>query len=448
VILSRSRDLALWAWVGIASLAPVFAQSEEPYEGPSILSRDSTTAGARGGKLLDFQFWGDITGIVDNGLTAPTLNSSGEVVGQGNEYGLQVGAGASGSKSWESDQIRVDYRGDWRQYTPNNGYNGTDQFLDLQWTHRLSRHVQLIVHEVGGIETLSFGTLTYYPLANSDLLGVPLNDLFDNTAYFSQTTAELIWQKTARLSFSFGGDDFLVRRKSPILVNTDGYRGRADMAYRWTMRQTVSVSYAYEHFDYPRSYGFSDINEVEAGWSYGLGRRTDFGIDGGAARVVTLGLIQVPLDPVIAAILGESYTVTTARRDVIIPVGEARFSRRFASSALGISGGMTIQPGDGIYLTSRAISGAATYSYVGGKRLTFAMTGGYSRMTTAGEQTIAPYGGFYGGAGATWRLFADAHMEARYDYRQYNIRNVASKAENRVSLGLAISTGERPLAIW
>ena len=429
-------------------MTPAFAQSEEPYEGPSILSRDSSTAGARGGQLLDFQLWGDITGIVDNGLTPPTLNSSGQLVPHGNDYGLEMGGGASGSKNWESDQIRLDYSGDWRQYTPNNGYDGTNQFLDVQWSHRLSRHVQLIVHEIGGISNLSFGPLTYYPLANSALLGVPLNDLFDTTTYFSQSTAELIWQESARLSFGLGGDDFLVRYKSPILVGINGYRGRADAAYRWSTRQTLSVSYAYENFEYPRSYGSSGINQVETGWSYGLGPRTDFAVNGGAAWVDTQGLVRVQLDPVIAAILGQSYTVTTAARDIIIPVGEARFSKRFASSALGISGGISVMPGDGVFLTSRAISGAATYSYIGGKRLTFGMTGGYSRMTAAGEQTIAPYGGFFGGTGMTLRLFSYAHMEARYDYRQYSITDVASKSENRVTLGLAVATGERPLAIW
>jgi len=446
--LSVLKSLALLTWASAAVIAPALAQSEEPYEGPSVLSRDSTTAGMRGGKLLDFQLYGEITGVVDSGLTAPTLNSSGQVVGQGVLYGEDVGGGATGTKSWESDQIRLDYHGDWRQYTPNNGFDGTDQFLDVQWQHRLSRHVQLTLHEVGGVSLLSFGTLTYYPLANSDLLGVPVNQLFDSTNYYSQATVQVVWQKTARLSFGFGGDQFLLRPKSPILVDTNGYRGSADAAYRLTSRQTMSLAYSYEHFDYPRTYGYSDINQVEAGWSYGFGPRTDFAIEGGASQVATLGLVQVALDPVIAAILGESYTITTAKRDVIIPVGEARISRRFATSALGVSGGMAVTPGNGVFLTSRATSGAATYSYVGGKRLTLAMTGGYARMVAAGQQTIPPYGGFLGGAGATWRLFADAHMEARYDYRQYNIRGVAGKDENRVSVGLAISTAERPLAIW
>lgn len=446
--MNRFSGLAFIVWLGIAVAGPAFAQSEEPYEGPSILTRDSTNAGQRGGKLLDFQLWGEITGVVDNGLTPVSLNSSGQLNTVGNLYGVEGGFGASGSRSWESDQVSLDYRGDWRQYTPVTTFNGTEQFLDLQWKHRLSRHVQLTVHEVGGISALSFGQLTYVPLANTDLLGVPLNELFDSTTYFSQSTVNLEWQASARLSFNFGGDGFIVDRKSPLLVNSDGYRGRGDIAYRFTRRQTVYMSYSYEHFEYPRSYGYSDINMVESGWSVGLGRRADFSIDGGAARVQTLGLITVALPPAVAAIVGQDYSTTSAMRDIIMPVGEARLTRRFGTSALSLNGGLTVTPGDGVYLTARSVGASVGYSYVGGKRLTFQTTAGYSRMTSAGEQTIAPYDSYMAGAGMTYRLFSVAHMEARYDWRRYNVAAIANKDENRVSLGMAIGTGERPLAIW
>ncbi|MGA3025473.1 MAG: hypothetical protein ABSF98_11945 [Bryobacteraceae bacterium] len=443
----KFSGLALLAWLGIAAGGAAFAQSEEPYEGPSILTRDSSNAGERAGRLLDFQLWGEITGVADNGLTPVSLNSSGQVTTEGTLYGMEAGAGASGSKNWESDQVSLDYRGSWRQYT-GGSYNGTDQFLDLDWRHRISRHLQLTVHEVGGISLLSFGQLTYVPLANTDLLGVPLNELFDTTTYYSQSAVTLEWQASARLSFNFGGDGFVVRRQSPLLTDTNGYRGRSDIAYRLTRRQSVYLSYSYEHFDYPRSFGYSDINEPEAGWSVGLGPRTDFAIDGGAAQVKTLGLITVALPPAVAAIVGQGYSVTTSLRDVIIPVGQARLTRRFGTSAITLNGGITISPGDGVYLTSRAMSVSAGYSYVGGKRLTFQTTAAYSRLTSAGEQTIAPYDGYFAGAGMTYRLFANAHMEARYDWRRYNVAAIANKDENRVSLGVAISTGERPLAIW
>ena len=446
--MNRFSGLALVVGLAMGSAAPARAQAGEPYGGPSILTRDSTTAGARGGKLLDFQFWGEITGVIDNGLTPVSLNSQGQVDTQGLIYGGEGGFGASGTKSWESDQIRLDYHGDWRRYTENSQFGGTDQLLDLQWQHRLARHVQLVVHEVGGISSLSFGQLSYTPLSNVDLIGVPTNELFDNTTYYTQSAVNLIWQKSNRLSFSFGGDGFIVRRKSPLLVNTDGYRGRGDVAYRLSKRQTVYASYSYEHFQFPRSFGYSDIDMGEFGWSVGLGPRTDFSIDGGVARVQTLGLIQVALDPAVAAIVGYNYTITTNRRDVLIPIGQAQLTRRFGTSALAINGGMTITPGNGVYLTSRALAGSVGYSFVGGKRLTFQTTAGYSRMTAAGQQTLGAYGGFIGGGGMTYRLFSSAHLETRYDYRQYKIAEVASKDEHRISVGVAISTGERPLAIW
>jgi hypothetical protein len=436
------------AWLALTAAGTALGQSEEPYEGPSILTRDSTNAGQRAGKLLDFQLWGEITGIVDSGLTGVSLNSAGQLNVAPTLYGVEAGFGATGSKSWESDQVSLDYRGDWRQYDPSAIFDGTEQFLDVQWKHRLARHLELTVHEVGGITNLSFGQLTYVPLANTDLLGVPLNELFDNTTYFSQSTVNLEWQTSARLSFNFGGDGFIVRRVSPLLTDSNGYRGRGDVAYRLTKRQSIYASYSYEHFDYPRSFGYSNINEVESGWSLGLGPRTDFSIDGGAAQVQTLGLIQVALPPAVAAIVGQGYTTTTSERNVIIPVGQARFTQRFSTSALNLNGGITISPGDGVYLTSRAISGSVGYSYVGGKRLTFQTTAAYSRLTSAGQQTIAPYDGYLAGAGMTYRLFAHASMEARYDWRRYNVASVANKDENRVTLGMAIGTGERPLAIW
>ena len=116
---------------------------------------------------------------------------------------------------------------------------------------------------------------------------------------------------------------------------------------------------------------------------------------------MSLGLIQVALPPEIAAIVGQGYTTTTSKRNVIVPVGEARVTRRFSSSAITLTGGLTIMPGDGVFLTSRALNASAGYSYAGGKRLTFQTTAGYSRMTSAGQQTIAPYDGYYGGAGMT-----------------------------------------------
>jgi hypothetical protein len=46
-------------------------------------------------------------------------------------------------------------------------------------------------------------------------------------------------------------------------------------------------------------------------------------------------------------------------------------------------------------------------------------------------------------------LGRETHIEMRYDYRHYTTQNnFYQKDSNRVSLGLAFSPGETPLAIW
>jgi hypothetical protein len=105
-------------------------------------------------------------------------------------------------------------------------------------------------------------------------------------------------------------------------------------------------------------------------------------------------------------------------------------------------------PGNGVFLTSRAMNAGVGYSLVTVKKMNFGATGGFSRMTSIGQQTIAPYDGYYGGAGMTYRLFARVGMDARYDWYRYNVAAVSNKNENRFSAGLSYSSGEHPLSIW
>jgi hypothetical protein len=423
-------------------------QGEEQYEGPSILTRDPTLAGERGGKLVDFQLYGELTGIYDSGLTPVAVNSSGQLNTSSDDYGGQVGFGAMGSHTWEFDEVKLDYHGDYRRYTPNNEFGGTDQMLQFDWNHVVSKHVRLDVHEVGGIQTLSYGPLAYVPLRNTDLIGVPTNLLFDQKTYFTQSGVDLVWQKTARLSFGLGGDGFLSRYQAASLAGVSGYRARGDIAYRITKQQTVYASYAYQEFDYQRAFGNANMQMGQLGWSLGIGRLWELSAEGGAAEVRSLGLEQVPIDPAIAAIVGPGYTTVTSQRNTLIPIGQATITRRFHRSAVNATGGITVSPGNGVYLTSRQTTATLNYSYAGGRRLTASLGGGYSRLQTLSQQQLSDYGGFAGGAGLGYKLFSNASFQCRYDLYRYAVQNVSSKDENRVTVGFAISSGERPLAIW
>jgi hypothetical protein len=420
---------------------------EQTYAGPSILSRDKSLIGERGGKLLDFRFYGDITGVYDSGLTPLVVNPQGGVPSYG-AYGVQIGFGVIGSKTWRHDKLSLEYRGTYRDYTNHTYFNGTDQFLNLAYSHVLSRHITLDLKVTAGTTSLANGAFAYEPLTTTDLFAIPSNQLFDVRTNFLQSRVDMIWQKTARLSFGFGGEGFIVRQSSLALAGLNGYNARANAAYRITKRQTLSANYAYTHFDFQHEFGSSNMQTVTLGYAIGVSRKWDFSTQVGGIRVFTSALTQVPLDPAVAVIVGQSFSVVTFAKVSYVPTFEGRLIRRFDRSSLTLSYSMGVTPGNGVYLTSRENSGGASYSYVGYRRLTASLYGTYGTMDALG-QTLGQLTNFQLGAAGTYRLGRAVHLEMRYDYRYYTTQNsFYLKNSDRVTIGLAFSPGSTPLAIF
>jgi hypothetical protein len=420
---------------------------EQTYAGPTILSRDKSLIGERGGKLIDFRFYGELTGIYDSGLTPLVVNPQGNVPNFGSE-GVEAGFGVIGSHSWVHDKLSLEYRGTYRHYTNHSYFDGTDQFLDLAYSHQLRRHITLDLKQTAGIVSLANGEFSYVPLTNTDLFSVPANELFDNRTVFLQSRVDMVWQKSARLSFGFGGEGFVVRRRSVSLAGLNGYSGRANIAYRLSRRQTVSGNYTYTSFDFQRQFGNSKLQVVTLGYSIGLSRKWDFSTQAGGIRVETAGLTQVALDPAIAAIVGHNVAIVTFARVLYVPEIEGRLIRRYDRSALTLAYSMGVTPGNGVYLTSRQNVGSVGYSYTGYRRLTAALNASYGTMTAVG-QTLGQLTNFQSGVATTYKLGRATHLTARYDYRHYTTQNsFYLKDSHRVVIGLAFSPGETPLAIF
>jgi hypothetical protein len=421
---------------------------DQTYQGPSILSRDKGLIGERGGKLLDFRYYFDVTGIYDSGLVPFTTNAQGNLINVGGAYGVETGFGVIGSRRWKRDKLSIEYKGAYRQYSVSDVPQGLDQFLNLAYSRQLTRRLILDLKDTAGTTSLANGAFSYLPLTNTDLFAIPANELFDIRTNFVQSRVDLTWQQTARLSFGIGGEGFVVRRSSLALAGLDGYDARANVAYRLSSRQTVSGDYNYTYYDFQRAFGDSKLQSVSLGYSVGLSRKWDFSLRGGGIRIDSLGITQVAIDPAIAAIVGQNFADVTYKRVVYAPLGEARMMRRFDRSSLTLDYSMGASPGNGVYLTSRQTAGTVGYSYTGVRRWTFALNSGYSELSSVG-QTLGKYTNLQGGAGVTYKVGRETHIQFRYDYRHYTTQNnIYQMDSNRVSLGLAFSPGETPLAIW
>jgi len=423
-------------------------QSEARYDGPSILSRDRSLIGERSGKLLDYRFFGEITGVYDSSLIPVATNQAGGLARATGSYGVEAGFGVTGSRSWRHDTFAVDYHGTYRHYANHSYFDGIDQFVNMTYTHVISRRLYIQARGTAGTNSLSNGGLTYLPLQNTDLYSVPTNELFDNRTDYLQARVDVTWQKSLRLSFNFGGEAFFIRRRSLALASLNGYNGHGDVSYRLTKRQTITANVERTQFDYLRQFGNANITTFTGGYAVGIGRRWDFSSRFGASRVEALGLTKVNVDPAIAAIVGQNTAVVVFHKVSYVPDIEARLIRRFERSSVTAAFNQAISPGNGVYLTSKQTAATVGYSYTGLKKMTFGANVAYSRLNSLGQQ-LGNYNGISGGLGMTYTLVGSTHLEARYDARHYSTQNVGfSQNSNRVSIGLAYSPGKKPLPIW
>jgi hypothetical protein len=421
----------------------------DQYQGPSIISRDKSLIGERGGKLLDFRVWAGVSGVYDSGLVPVSTTATGSITNVSGSEGVEANFGASGSRQWQRDSLSLDYSGSFRHYVNNSSFDGIDQFLGLHYERVLSRRFTLSVAETGGISKLANGAYTYLPLTAIDLQGAPTNELFDSRTYYSQSRVALIFRKSARLSFSFFGQGYLVRRQSDALAGLNGYSGGADVAYRISKRQTLSLNYFYTFYDYQRTFGNANVQTVSAGYSIGLGRRWDASFSLGGSYAEARGEQQVAVNPAIVAIIGVSTITATFDNHIAVPYGAASIVRRFNRSALSVNASTGVSPGNGVYLTSRATSTSASYSYVGLRRWTMGLSFAYSELSSVGQVGLGKYDSYQTGAGATYRIGAHMFTQFRYDYRHYSANdNFYMKDSQRVSIGFAWSPGDLPLAIW
>jgi hypothetical protein len=438
-------------------VAPVFAQQtsdsvsdtgqDSDYGGPAILSRGATASLRAPADNVRIRPFVNFMASYDTGLTPVSVDENGQIPNIGS-YGAEAQVGVLGFQRWKNSILGIDYRGDYRHYTQNTYFNGSDQRLSLIFKKMQSKRLEFTLRESAGIFQRGFYDFQGADLIDPNFANAPTAEIFDGRTYFLNTMGDMTYRKSARLSFNAGADGFVTRRRSNALFGLTGYRARGDMAYRTSRFSTSGIAYDFSHFEFTQSFGASDIHSVSFNQSFRLGRSWELSLRAGAARVETLGLTRVAVDPVIAAITGQSIGVEAFYRINWIPAAEAMLTRSFRHSSLTISYARGITPGNGIYLTSRQESVNGNFSYTGIRKWNLGISGGYVTFNSL-MQNLGRFESYTGGAGATYTLGAGMHVIARYDYRHFDVQqSILRRDSYRASIGFGFSPGDLPLALW
>lgn len=442
-------------WFGLVCAFASSASAQiGDYLGPGVLSRGAGTIGRRGGEQVDLRFFVDVSGVYDNGLQPYSLDSKGNLVQIDGLYGVEAAFGLYGTHRWRRANLGLDYRGSVYHYSNNSYFDGTDHNLALGYTYQKSRRLSFDLRQVAGTSSRGYASAgNLYGanvfLASTDVVNQPTTLLFDNRVYYIQSTMDVNFLQSARTIYTFGGDGYTVRRQARGLTGMNGYNLRGRVEHRLSKNRTVGASYSHTHYDFPRAFGESDIHTAEASFDAALGRRWTFSLTAGAFIAEVQGLQRVALDPVIAALLGQTSTTQTFYRKITYPSGSANLVGQLSkSSSVRFSYLRTVSPGNGVYLTSRAQSANGNYSYTGIHKWNLGVSAGYSTLSGIGQE-IRPYSQFSGGAGFTYELTRAFHIIGRYDARHQEIDLAGYRRTSyRATIGLGFSPGSVPLSLW
>jgi hypothetical protein len=417
------------------------------YLGPGVLSNGAGSIGNRGGQQVDLRYYVDASAVYDTGLQPYAVNAQGDLVIINGLYGTQLDGGIYGTHSWKTAQLGIDYSGNFYDYANASEYDGSTQNMLIGFTYQKSRHLSFDVRGVAGLSSLSFASPTSSE-AGSSIVAQPTSSIFDNRYYYFQPTVDVNFIATQRTTITVGGDAFWVNREGVGLASENGWTARGTIQHRLSRSKTIGVTYSRMHMDFSPNFGYSDINVFEGIFGTSLGRRWTFNLRAGAFQSDVSGLQSVILNPVLAALLGQSTSVTTFYHQDVYPSGQVNLTAHLKKSSFMLTGGEQVSPGNGVYLTSRLESAMLSYSYTGIKKWSFGIIGGYSRMSAIG-QAIQDYATWNGGANATYGLTHSLHAVARFDARDQQINVVGYKQQGyRTSIGIAWSPGDIPLSLW
>jgi hypothetical protein len=427
-------------------------QDQEPaaapeYGGPAILSRGGTASLRTPSANIKIRPYATVTGSYDTGMTPVILNSGGSVPQQASA-GVNIEFGVNGFHRWRSATLGLDYKGTYRDYANNTYYNGTDQSLSLAFQKHLTRHWSLTLREVAGLLSQSNFYSGPYTFVDPTFAQAPTQEVFNGQTLYLSTLGDVTYQKSARLSFNFGGDGFLTRRRSSSLYGSTGYRARADMAYRTSRTATSGIAYDFTHFEYTKGFGGSDIHSLTLVQSFRIGRHWELDLKAGGARVENLGLTQVTIDPVIAAIIGRTEGIEVIHGVQWVPSANVILNRTLRHGSINFAYNRGVTPGNGLFLTSQSEQYLARVSYTGIRKMNFGIDGGRVTFKTL-SVNVGSYGSWTGSAGVTYKIRGPVSFITRYEYRHYDAGQSVFKRESyRVSIGLGFSPKEVPLTLW
>lgn len=415
------------------------------YLGPGILTRGASNIGMRSGQDVDLRLFANAMAVYDTGLLPVSVDSKGELAKVDGLYGIEAGLGAYGRHQFRRAVLGLDYRGNYRHYQQNTYFNGSNHQLALGYTLQKSRRIVFDFQGLAGTASFATNFINFLPSVYDSVVDASTL-LFDNRVNYVQGGMDTNVLLNARTMVTMGGSAYQVHRQSKALVGLNGYNLHGSLQHRLSRVTTISLNYEHLHFDYPRAFGESDVDILQGVWTRQFGRPWIVSIGGGLYLSEVQGQQRVAVDPAIARLLGITTTVQTFYRKNTLPAGLAAVSYNWRYAVWSARYQRFVNPGNGVYLTSRQELFSTGVAYTGVRRWSFSLDGNYSKMSALG-QDLAPFTQYFTGVNASYALRPAINLAAGFGFRHIDAESSGFRRNStRTYFSIYFSPGDIPIS--
>jgi hypothetical protein len=219
--------------------------------------------------------------------------------------------------------------------------------------------------------------------------------------------------------------------------------------YRLSSRSTIGGGYTYDHYAYHGVFSATDLHSAVTTYGIRLTKTLEFSAYGGFMRAETKFVQSVPIDPAIAALIGMSAGSVIVHRIDYVPNVAGRLSETFSRGVLYLSGGHTVTPGNGLFLTSEATTADAGYTYTGRRLWSFEAQARYNHAKSVGN-VLGYYGDTGGSLSASRKIMGSMHAVLSFSARKYQSPDFSlyNRLIYSARLGFGFTPGNIPLRMW
>ncbi len=423
----------------------------QEYTGPAVLSRSYSISQQLIPEQVKWQENVGVSGVYDTGLLRP-LSANGTEGSPSPLFGTMLTWGFGGRHYFHRDMISVNYSGSYSRYSGVGAFNGGNQTIAVNYSHVLSRRLKLNLSGTGAIWSEN-SVLENQPvgpdsIANVDLAISPNIQIYDVGAKQFSSQAELTWQESSRLSFSMGTSYFGIEQNSASLLGMTGQQFRGDVNYRLTRKMTIGSYYSFSHYLYPHGVGNSATNTAGGIFSYAFNRTTQLRFRGGFSQVESVGLEQVQINPVVAALLGENSGVIDAYMTYKTTDFSAQFVKDFhggrTTASLAYARG--ISPGNGVFQTSQQESLSASMTARVFRTYTLTAAAGRDTLVAVG-QALGKYESEYGRLALARTYKRGVGLTLAAEYRYFDIDSYGF-VRNQLRITSGVTWGSGTGRLW